>query len=287
MTTTSRIHPARHTARTPAPADRCHCGRHTGARAACRYQVMNTARLFPVLAAIDRDFQALCERGTLGKLPTATGPIPLADLGPYLTCALTDDAERDALWCAVIERGREPGTHAESWRLAALGLALPRLIHIALRARGRESARLAEVDEITAEMLSSFTGALATIELTRDATDPVVWRLARAGAAGAQRAADRAAAHRRRTAADTDQVPEPAACSHARPTHPDIALARLVAAGVIDASEAELIGRHRIEQVTLRQLCAERGWYPMQGTRALRTAEAKVARALGSHDHTR
>jgi hypothetical protein len=251
---------------------------------------MNTARLFPVLGGIEHEFSALCERGTLGVLPTATGPAALADLGAYLTCALTDTAERDQVWRTVVKRSRESGTLAASWRLAALGLALPRLIHVALRARSRESARLAETQEITAEMLSAFTDALHTIDLVpdaADAADPVVWRLARAAAAGAQRACDRAAAHHRRTAADTDQVPEVGACGQARPSHPDIALASLVAAGVIDASEADLIGRHRIEQVTLRQLCAERGWYPMQATRALRAAEAKVARALGAQDPRR
>lgn len=287
VTTTSHNHPVHRAERTTAAPVRCHCGRHTAAKAACRYQVMNTTRLFPVLGGIERDFTVLCEQETLGQLPTATGPVPLADLGAYLTCALTDKAERDRLWRVVLERGRESVAHAPSWRLAALGLALPRLIHIALRARSRESARLVESEEITAEMLASFTDALRTIDLAPETNDPIVWRLARAGAAGAQRAADRAAAHHRRTAASTDQVPEPAACTHARPTHPDIALARLVKAGVIDASEAELIGRHRIEQVTLRQLCTERGWYPMQGTRALRVAEAKVARALGARDHTR
>lgn len=277
---------------TTAVATRCHCGRHAAAAAGCRYRTMNTTRLFPVLGGIERDFAALCQRGTLGVLLTLAGPVALADLGAYLTCAMTDEAERDRLWRVVVERGREPGAVASSWRLAALGLALPRLIHIALRARSRESARLVEAEEITAEMLSCFTDALGTVELTpeidaADPVDPVVWRLARAAAAGAQRAADRAAAHHRRTAADNDQVPAAVACGHGRPSHPDIALARLVAAGVIDASEAELIGRHRIEQVTLRQLCSERGWYPMQATRALRTAEAKVARALGAPDPRR
>ncbi|WP_157436480.1 hypothetical protein [Actinospica robiniae] len=247
---------------------------------------MDTAHLFPVLAAIGRDFAELCERGGLGEMPSVMGLVPLTDVSAYLTCPLTDDVERDALWRRVIELGRRPDTQAESWRLVALGLALPRLIHIALRARDRNHVHPAETDEMVAEMLAAFAQALAMIDLGPDHADHadlINWRLARAAAAGAQRVADRRTAHCRRTADNAEaHLPEPAAGTRTHPTHPDIALARLVAAGVIDIAEAELIGRHRIERVTLRQLCLERGWYPMQGTRALRAAEEKVACALGA-----
>jgi hypothetical protein len=49
---------------------------------------------------------------------------------------------------------------------------------------------------------------------------------------------------------------------------------------VIDQAEAELIGRHRLEGVSLRRLAAERGTYPMRLCRLLKAAETRVIAAL-------
>lgn len=73
--------------------------------------------------------------------------------------------------------------------------------------------------------------------------------------------------------------------NHAQHAETDEMGAWLVAARVIDRDEAELIGRHRIEQVTLRQLCSERGWYPMQGSR--NRASSDGTRTEGCHGRSR
>ena len=111
----------------------------------------------------------------------------------------------------------------------------------------------------------------------------IVHQLLRRAQAAGQKVVDqrRAACKRQPTEAEREEhLPEPGTVGRGV-SHPDLALARLVARGVITHDEADLIGRHRIEGVTLRRLGAERGWYPMQATRALRSAERKVARALG------
>lgn len=233
---------------------------------------------FPEIAAVRRAAQAVIERGSLDDVPVDTSHrVAIAGLLEFLIDPARTRDELDGVWEVLIERARRD----EDWQVIALGMAAPRLAQIAARAAG--GAFAAFRSELAVAVLTEFTEALLTA-----APDPagrlIVHQLLRSAQAGAQRVRDRhTAACRRSGSAEVDDANRPEVAGHGAsgPNHPDLALARLVAERVITRDEAELIGRHRIERVTLRDLGAERGWYPMQTTRALRTAEAKVARALG------
>lgn len=174
-------------------------------------------------------------------------------------------------------------------------MAGPLLAKMTARTAGRRYLQLRE--EIAAAVLAGFTESLLTLTL-EPGRGLIVYQLLRRAEANAKQVRRRCLAHAERTAplvhgdaADnederdrkSDRDEQRLACGRDpyRPGHPDIALARLVERRVITRDEADLIGRHRIEHVTLRQLGDERGWYPMRTTRALRAAEAKVANALG------
>lgn len=180
------------------------------------------------------------------------------------------------MWETLIERARRDA----DWQLVALGMAAPRLARIASWATGRRCAHTRE--EITTAVLDGFAEALLT--LTPDLNKGLVfYQLIARAQAGAQKVIDQLRRECRRDGAgwEKDEVLPRLGHAGSVPNHPDIALARLVVRSVLTTDEADLIGRHRIEHVTLRQLGQERGWYPMQATRALRAAERKVAATLG------
>jgi hypothetical protein len=238
---------------------------------------------YPQIAAAHRAAVAVIERGQLPAVPVnAHRMVPVADLQDFLISRERTGAELDAAWEVLIDRARR----SADWQLVALGIAAPRLVQIAARTAGRVHVALRE--EIAAAALAAFAEALMTL-----APDPqrglVVHQLLRRAQAAAQRVVDQRKAACKRQAGDTESeesLPRSGCVGHA-PNHPDLALARLVVRGVITKDEADLIGRHRIEGVTLRQLGTERGWYPMQTTRALRAAERKVACALGHSSEDR
>ncbi|WP_034267167.1 hypothetical protein [Actinospica robiniae] len=247
--------------------------------AACRRRTYaGVESSFPEIAAVRRAAQAVIERGELPGVPvTPSHCMPVSGLLEFLVDPARTPAELDAVWEVLIERARRD----EDWQVVALGLAAPRLAQIAAKAAGRTVA--ASRQEIAVAVLTDFTEALLT-STPDPARGLIVHQVLRPAQAAAQRVCDRyAAACRRSSAVITDDAERPGTDEGgaSRPNHPDLALARLVAEHVITPDEADLIGRHRIERVTLRDLGAERGWYPMQTSRALRTAEAKVARALG------
>lgn len=245
------------------------------------------------IAAVYRAAQRLIDSGRIEALPVPgmPGPLPLEGLLAYLTSSSRTPEQIDAVWTALAARAR---TDAD-WQVVALATAAPLLAKITLRAAGRRYAELRE--EIAAAVLAGFTESLLTLEL-QPGRGLVIYQLLRRAEANAKQVRRRAVAHDDRTAAlthaDADDDTQERVCRSQRdertlacgrdpyrPGHPDLALSRLVEQRVITRDEADLIGRHRIEHVTLRQLGDERGWYPMRTTRALRVAEAKVARALG------
>jgi hypothetical protein len=232
---------------------------------------------YPQIASAHRAGLAVIERGDLPGVPVSAQLIvPVAGLHAYLLAPERTGAEVDAVWQVLIDRAR-PST---DWQLVALGVVGPRLAQIAARTAGRVHVGLRE--EIGAAVLGGFVEALLTLS-PDPARGLIVHQLLRQAQAAGQKVVDRrkAACKRQPTQGEREEhLPRSGALGRGV-NHPDLALARLVADGVITRDEAELIGRHRIEGVTLRQLGAERGWYPMQTTRALRSAERKVAAALG------
>ena len=244
---------------------------------AARSRRLAAGSAYPQIAAVHAAAMSVIERGHLPAVPAGPhGSVTPAALHRFLIAPERTSAEVDAAWTLLLERVQQD----TDWQLVVLGIAAPRLAQIAARTAGRVHIGLRE--EITTAVLGAFAEALLTLT-----PDPrrglIVHQLMRRAQAAGQKVVDqrKAACKRQPSDAEHDEsLPAPGSVARGA-NHPDLALARLVTRGVISADEADLIGRHRIEGVTLRQLGAERGWYPMQTTRALRAAEHKVARALG------
>jgi hypothetical protein len=130
-----------------------------------------------------------------------------------------------------------------------------------------------ERDEATQAALAAFTDALLTLEPIP--IESVLDELVRSAHNAAQTVADRVArdriAHRSLSASIPPALPA---------GHVDFVLADLIRGGVISREEAELIGRHRIEGTSLRQLADQTGDYPVRLSRVLREAEKRVVHAL-------
>jgi hypothetical protein len=177
----------------------------------------------------------------------------------------------DQLWSALVDQARGEGG---VWVTLALGAALPVLVWKC----ARHSAGTVERAEMEAAAVAGFVEELLIGQLSETG---LLAHLSRAANRAAQRQVDSAVRCRVRTCS-----PEHSAEStcdgpgHAAAGHPDFALAALVRERVLTMSEAELIGRHRLEGVALKQIAEERGWYPMQASRALRRAELRAASAL-------
>lgn len=222
---------------------------------------------FPVFDAAEAAFTALA--ADPGPLRVRT---PLGALAPGLVRAVllapdTDAQTVDAIWRALVGRARGEGG---AWLLLAAGCALPRLRSIAWHVCRTPAA---DRDEVAQELLTAFTHAL--LHATALPEVDVLGELLRPARAAAHRLADQG-----RQIART-RAPLPGPMAPPPPGgHPDFVLADLVRTGVITAAEADLIGRHRLEGVSLRRIAAESGSYPMRLSRCLRDAEGRVIAAL-------
>jgi hypothetical protein len=198
------------------------------------------------LAAVGRAFDLLVCPPTAYLLDGAAFPglpdehLDLHRVRGLLLSPAVHAATRDEVWREVVARSRRPGTDGQAWTVIAAGMALPGLTAAAARlCRGWRG----ETADIDAEVLAGFVARLKTL----DASGPrVVGRLIDAGIRAGRRARNRAG--------DADLVRVDAAWSSppAHPwDHPDWVLARAVAAGVLDRTEARLIGATRLEDVPL------------------------------------
>ncbi|MBV2364119.1 sigma-70 family RNA polymerase sigma factor [Streptomonospora nanhaiensis] len=227
------------------------------------------------LRAAERTFDALADRLWLEprapKRPEKSELVPpvamdLRQARAWLLQPEVDHRKADRLWRLVIARARAE----EAWMTVAVGPALPGVRGAARRTcRGLNAEQAADVE---AEMLAAFVVAVGTVNTgwTR-----LAWRLR----CRAQRAGMRAR-HRELLAPVVqdrlEETEEPA-----RPGgHPDLVLARAVAAGVLPPAESELIGRTRLEDTTLRTVAAELGVEYKTLHKRRSRAEARLARAL-------
>lgn len=166
-----------------------------------------------------------------------TGPISLALLQSVLCRAATPAAVKNRAWSALVARAQAEGG---AWTVGAVGVALPKLVRLATElADGDREGR----PELDTEILSGFLQGLTSANPASPALFPRVLREARrAGVAWLrhQRAADALIHDGGHTSA-----PPPAPWGH-----PDLVLARAVAAGVLTAAEAALIGATRLEGIS-------------------------------------
>jgi hypothetical protein len=195
-------------------------------------------------------------------------PIALNELRAILLHPATGRPARDAAWRHLLSHARsgEP-----VWVVGAVGVALPAL--------GKVVAGLAEghrglVEEVSAAALAGFVDALHRIEVDRPG---VITRL--------RWAAYRAALEARYARDGLPTVPLPVTVSRAPSPpwgHPDLVLADAVVQGVLSSLQAELIGRSRLEDLTLKQAAAELGVDYEAACKARQRGEARLVAAISS-----
>jgi hypothetical protein len=192
--------------------------------------------------------------------------LPLTELRDRLLRRRCPQATRDAVWAHLVLRSRTEGA---TWTLGCVGVALPALTTIAARL----SARFAgDPSDIHAAVLTGFLTELAHVDLGKPRIMVRLWWAAyRAGHSAVREALDA-------------PVPVGSGFGSAQPTppwgHPDFVLARAVAANVITADEAELIGSTRLEAYPLATAAAERGLSYKAAQQVRRRAEHRLAAYL-------
>jgi len=226
------------------------------------------------LDEVDRTFDALvCEPHPLALDGARLGhglpprPIPLGELRSMLLHPSMTYVARDEVWRELVHRARD----SNPWMVGAAGVALPALRQLA----GQLATDYAgDTHDLDAEMLKGFVEAVREIDTSGQR---IAKQLCFAAYNAGRRLRRREDAHTGRRADLTESMPPPKPAGH-----PDFVLARAVAAGVIRRTEADLIGRTRLEDVPLSQVAAEYGLSYTAARSRRRRAEFKLARAI--HD---
>ena len=193
------------------------------------------------LAAAGRAFDLLVQapsrllfdgRGCDG-LPDETLSLPR--LRALLLTPGTSSRTRDAVWRDLVGRARNDGP---GWVIGAVGIALPGLRRAA---RQLTAGWPGDTSDLDAETLTGFVERLRSIDLV---PPRICGRLIDAGVRAARKAR-------------LDAV-GPTAPAHPW-GHPDLVLAQVVAAGVLDADEADLIATTRLDEASLVDAAAAMG----------------------------
>ncbi|NMO57780.1 hypothetical protein HH310_42290 [Actinoplanes sp. TBRC 11911] len=196
--------------------------------------------------------------------------LPLERLKTLLLAPQTSVEVRDAVWRELVVRARRDGP---AWVVAAVGIAMPGLRHVAgLLATGWRG----DTQDLDAELLAGFVERLRTIDLE---PPRVVGRLIDAGVRAARKARD----------ADSDaQLIHTDVTSPVAPIlpwdHPELVLARAVSIGVLDADEANLIAATRLEHATLAQAAQQIGISPSLASSWRVKAERRLLDAIREGD---
>ncbi|EXG82012.1 hypothetical protein [Cryptosporangium arvum] len=221
------------------------------------------------LAAADRAFALLVHPPTplefdgreVTDLPQ--GPVPLDQLRRLLLKPGTTLLTRDSVWRELVLRARRDGP---TWVVVAVGIAMPGL----RRAAGTTAAGWrGDTSDLDAELLTGFVARLKTINLD---APRICGRLIDAGVRAARKARD-AESNARAISTDTAGPIAPS-------DHPDLVLARSVAAGVLDADEANLIAATRLERLTLAEAGARIGIGAGLASAWRRRAERRLVTAI-------
>lgn len=210
-------------------------------------------------------------------LPARALPVDeVRDLLAHPSCT---PATGDAIWAYLIRRAR---AHGDTATVICAGMALPALDRVSHRLTrtprtGRRgciarASHAAVVAEVESAVLSGFLTELAVVDLR---TPGIGLRLiAAADDAGRLACRDRAGAPVPRPKRFGSCLPPPLA------RHPDLVLARAVAAGAITRREAVLIGSTRLEPITVAAIARARGHAPHIVRAARVRAERKLATYL-------
>lgn len=192
--------------------------------------------------------------------------LPLDELRDLLLSPTTGTQVRDAVWRELVTRARRGGP---GWVVATAGLAMPGLRRMAgMLATGWHG----DTADLDAELLTGFLERLRRIDLDEAR---ICGRLIDAGVRAARRMRDRYA--------DTQLIHTGSAESRLPVLpwdHPDLVLARAVAAGVLEPEEAALVSATRLGRLTLAQACGPLGMDPAQAGAWRRRAELRLRDAI-------
>jgi hypothetical protein len=207
--------------------------------------------------------------------------IPVDELADLLADPHTPARVRDAVWAHLVRRSRAEGA---TWTVVCAGLAAPALEQISQRLcaprsgpttgpqrRSRRSLLAAARVEVEAAVLAGFLAELATVELRRAG---IATRLADAGFETGRTALREIRTAPRPRAALFTSTPPPAPARH-----PDLVLARAVAARALTHQEAVLIGATRLEPLRLADLARSR----RQSVARTRAARIRAERKLSAY----
>lgn len=168
----------------------------------------------------------------LADLPDRS--IPLDELRDLLLRRRCRLATRDVVWAHLVTQARASGG---DWTIACVGMALPALGPVC---RWMGARFPGDPHDIHAEVLSGFLRGLASVDLDRPGIMlRLRWTAFRAGHAALHEALD----------APTPAMP--GFRSFPPPTpwgHPDLVLARAIRWGVLNRTEADLIGTTRLDK---------------------------------------
>jgi predicted DNA-binding protein (UPF0251 family) len=194
--------------------------------------------------------------------------IQLPELSAILMHPSCDFAARDTVWRLLVAKAR---TGDEKWVVGAVGVAIPGLRHAA--------ARLARTvcGDVQAALLTEFVAALGTVDLDEPKVVSRLLDAATSAARAALRAAEPATAGEGHFAPDST-LPPPLY------GHPDLVLVRAVAAGVISAEEADLIGTVYLEDVSVAEYADRAGVSRWTVYKRLTVAKDRLVRALACGD---
>ncbi|MGP4029729.1 hypothetical protein [Actinomadura sp. 3N407] len=194
--------------------------------------------------------------------------LPLGELQAMLLHPATGRAARDAVWRRVVA---EAHSGSPAWVLGAVGLALPALWRMA---GDLAEGYRGEPADLHAALLTGFVDALHRVDTSRPG---IITRL--------RWSAYRAGLLARYTRQGVAPMPLPPLESSPPPppwSHPDLLLVDAVAKGVLSPLAAELIGRSRLEDLTLKQAAAELGVGVQAAYKARQRGERRLVAALAS-----
>lgn len=206
--------------------------------------------------------------------------MPLDELRALLLHPSCGRIAGNAVWAELARRARRDGP---DWSLGLTGVALPGLRRAAARLL---PAPAADPDDLQAEVLTGFLEALAGLDL--DGVGQVhlagrlTWAAYRAGEKLAVAEAAWASARARPHAPEHQHGPAGDAAPAPPWSHPDLLLARAVAAGVLTPAQARLIGASRVDGIPLAQLAAAAGTSHSALCNKRKRAEKTLAAALAA-----
>ena len=190
--------------------------------------------------------------------------IPLHELAAVSMHPTCSYAASDAAWRLLVQRARTGGP---AWVVGAVGVALP-----GLRAAERRLNRQ-HTGDVQAEVLAAFVGALQRVDVE---PPRVAQRLCSATLVTARAALrDSEPTRAKVTGPGPVSTPPPAPAGH-----PDFVLARAVAAGVITAREADIVGATRLEDEPIAAYADRAGLGTWAAYKTRARAEERLATAV-------